>query len=167
MEEVRICKVCGHLNSLDTTFCRGDGCGEDISYLPITNLAELEAGGIENSTSVEKPGADNFMDMQPKTVRMTGIQFVNTASGYEISIPATGGIIGRSGTIQPEHFQSNLYVSNEHARIQLNADGNYAIVDLGSTNGTKLNGQSLLSNSLYSIKRNDYIIFANLEYMVK
>ena len=101
-----------------------------------------------------------------RTVRMTGIQLVNTASGYQLSIPLAGGVIGRSGNIQMEHFQQNLFVSNEHARFTVTGTG-YTLTDLNSTNGTKVNGQQILAGQEIPVKAGDHIIFANLEYVVR
>jgi len=38
-------------------------------------------------------------------------------------------------------------VSHRHAKIELDADGNAFLVDLGSTNGTMLNGQLISANT--------------------
>ena len=164
MKQVRICEFCGHHNSLGTTFCENPDCGEDVSYLPITNLEEQEAEAAEvesASTHVEIPEGE-----PARTVRMTGIQLVNTTSGYQLSIPIEGGVIGRSGNIHIEHFQHNLFVSNQHARFSITGTG-YTLADLNSTNGTKVNGQQLLAGQEIPIKVGDHIIFANLEYEVR
>jgi pSer/pThr/pTyr-binding forkhead associated (FHA) protein len=44
-------------------------------------------------------------------------------------------------------------VSHRHARIELDAEGNAFLVDLGSTNGTMLNGQLISANT--PVKLND------------
>jgi pSer/pThr/pTyr-binding forkhead associated (FHA) protein len=44
-------------------------------------------------------------------------------------------------------------VSHRHARIELDAGGNAFLVDLGSTNGTMLNGQLISANT--PVKLND------------
>lgn len=163
MKQVRICEFCGHHNSLGTTFCENPECGEDVSYLPITNLEEKE------EEKKEEPITTVTEEKEPepmKTVRMTGIRLVNSASGYELDIPVDGGIIGRSGTIHPEHFQGNLYISNKHAEISLAATG-YTIKDLNSTNGTKVNNQRLTPDVEVPIKDGDQIVFANQQYIVK
>ncbi|SOC15815.1 FHA domain-containing protein [Ureibacillus xyleni] len=161
MREVRICDSCGQHNNLGSLFCENADCGDDISYLPPTIL-----GGNRTNDQME----EGQFESQPvrtatKTIRMTGIRLVNTASGYEISIPLEGGIIGRSGTIQPDHFQNSQFVSNEHARIQLTATG-YTIEDLDSTNGTKINGMKIPSGQQYPIPTGTRITVANLEYLV-
>lgn len=149
-------------NSLGTTFCENpDYCGEDVSYLPITNVE-----GIKQETP-ELEEATNSCEM-PRTMRMAALQLVNTntASGFDLIIPITGGVIGRSGTIHPDHFQSNYYISNQHARISFNWTGD-TVMDLNSINGTKLNGEPLPSGQEVRIRNEDLIVFANLEYVVR
>lgn len=160
MNEFRICENCGHYNSLSSLFCENEECGEDISHIPPTRV-ENQENRIGQKTIVEEN-----QSVSPKTIRMTGIRLVNTATGYEINIPLEGGVLGRSGTIQPEHFQNSPYVSNQHAKIQLTANG-YVIIDLNSTNGTKINGNKITSGIEHPIPVGTRITLANLEYMVQ
>jgi hypothetical protein len=130
--------------------------------LPITNLEEQEAEAVveESATTHQE-----IPEGEPvRTVRMTGIQLVNTTSGYQLAIPIEGGVIGRSGNIHTEHFQHNLFVSNQHAQFKMTGT-RYTLTDLNSINGTKVNGQQLLAGQEIPIKARDHIIFANLEYM--
>jgi len=170
MKEGRICDSCGYHNTLGSLFCENPACGEDISHLPPTNLEEAEVdqgpADQEQAEESEKAGEAPAPQSQGQTIRMTGIRLVNTASGFEVQVPLEGGTIGRSGTIQPEHFQNSQFVSNEHARIQLGANG-YLIVDLGSTNGTKVNGVKIASAQEYPIPPGTRITVANLDYEVQ
>lgn len=164
MKEGRICDNCGHHNTLGSLFCENTDCGEDISHLPPTKLEETDTASDRNSGEVQTASSPSECQ-KAKTIRMTGIRLVNTASGFEIPIPLEGGILGRSGTIQPEHFQNSQFVSNEHARIQLSPNG-YVVVDLGSTNGTKINGMKIVSGKENPIPVGARISVANLDYVV-
>lgn len=163
MEEVRVCPICHFHNPLDSLFCRDENCGEDISFVPPTSIEQLsEKNEVEEKVRKEK-------DIQleaPKTVRMTDIKLRNTLSGYELVIPFNGGVIGRSGTIQPEHFQSNHFVSNIHAKISL-GDNGYVLIDENSTNGTKINGDKLVPGVEHRLNAGDRVIFANMEFIVE
>ena len=85
---------------------------EDISHIPPTVLREKEEE-IEISENQEEmqtldqvQSSTNKQKTQTsKTIRMTGICLVNTASGFEIPIPLEGGILGRSGTINRTIFK--------------------------------------------------------------
>ena len=50
---------------------------------------------------------------------------------------------------------SNKYISKHHAKIQVDLSGNLYIVDLGSSNGTFINGKKF--NIIYFRKRGFYI----------
>ena len=52
-------------------------------------------------------------------------------------------------------------VSHRHAKIELDADGNPFLVDVGSTNGTMLNGQLISANTPVRLKDDDRISLGN------
>lgn len=76
-----------------------------------------------------------------------------------------GAIIGRRGSYA-QAFAGQGYVSGNHARLQYNASGQFEIVDLGSTNGTFVNGQQLTPNMPRVVNVGDIVKFANLEFAV-
>lgn len=76
-----------------------------------------------------------------------------------------GAIIGRRGSYA-QAFAGQGYVSGNHARLQYNACGQFEIVDLGSTNGTFVNGQQLAPNMPRVVNVGDIVKFANLEFAV-
>jgi pSer/pThr/pTyr-binding forkhead associated (FHA) protein len=53
-------------------------------------------------------------------------------------------------------YDEGDYVSRRHARITKGEAG-YYITDLGSSNGTTVNGQSLLPNRAYLLRNGDRI----------
>lgn len=76
-----------------------------------------------------------------------------------------GAIIGRRGSYA-QAFAGQGYVSGNHARLQYNACGQFEVVDLGSTNGTFVNGQQLTPNMPRVVNVGDIVRFANLEFAV-
>ena len=76
-----------------------------------------------------------------------------------------GAIIGRRGSYA-QAFAGQGYVSGNHARLQYNACGQFEVVDLGSTNGTFVNGQQLAPNMPRVVNVGDIVKFANLEFAV-
>lgn len=76
-----------------------------------------------------------------------------------------GAIIGRRGSYA-QAFAGQGYVSGNHARLQYNASGQFEVVDLGSTNGTFVNGQQLAPNMPRVVNVGDIVKFANLEFAV-
>ena len=166
MIEVRVCDSCGHRNSLNSTFCENGECGEDILFIAPTRIEDNPLPVSNSEEEVTQNTMDQAPSQSPKTMRMTGMRLINTASGYEITIPFEGGVLGRSGTIQSEHFLNSLFVSNHHARIQL-TDNGYVLVDLNSTNGTKINGAKIKSGIEHPISVGTRITLANLEYIIQ
>jgi FHA domain len=69
--------------------------------------------------------------------------------------------IGRSSkkrNLQPEiACDWDGAVSHQHAKIELDPDGNAFLVDVGSTNGTMLNGQVVSANTPVKLKEGDRI----------
>jgi pSer/pThr/pTyr-binding forkhead associated (FHA) protein len=49
-------------------------------------------------------------------------------------------------------------ISREHFAIAKNENDNYEIIDLGSSNGTSLNGKKMESNAIISLKNDDEIM---------
>ena len=52
-------------------------------------------------------------------------------------------------------------VSHRHAKIELNPDGDAFLVDVGSTNGTMLNGQLISADTPMKLKDGDRISLGN------
>ena len=57
-------------------------------------------------------------------------------------------------------------VSHRHAKIELDPDGNAFLVDVGSTNGTMLNGQVISANTPVKLKDSDRISLGNKTALV-
>lgn len=96
---------------------------------------------------------------------MQKLRLKNLKDGTIINIPPLGGILGRSGDITPSYFINNHYISRNHAKISY-MRGSYLIEDLGSKNGTKVNGLSLDKNRSVHIRGGDTIKLANIEFEV-
>lgn len=54
-------------------------------------------------------------------------------------------------------------VSSQHAQLTLGEDGGYILTDLGSTNGTLLNGQELVEGESHPLNPGDRIRFGHIE----
>ena len=69
-------------------------------------------------------------------------------------------LIGRRSEkrgIFPEINVNDPCASHRHAKIQRQADGSFALLDVGSTNGTQLNGTEVQPNVLTPLKDGDQI----------
>lgn len=91
-----------------------------------------------------------------------------------INIPI---LIGRKVEIADETVQINFDltpygayhfgVSRQHATLSLSDDGYLYLEDLGSTNGTRINGFQLTAKQKYRLRDGDEVEFARLRTMVK
>ena len=151
--EYRICEACRHPN--DVSYLECEKCQADLSFIH------------PSMVNLEPPS--EIPDELPKsrsTVRMAQLKLVSLKDGFEILIPWEGGLIGREGNLSPDYFASNLYISNEHTRIEFNEDG-YTLVDRTSTNGTRLNGVKVDKGIKYPLRSGDRVVFANMEFIVQ
>lgn len=82
-------------------------------------------------------------------------------SSTEITLQTQVTQIGRSSQKRNLHPEIACdwddAVSHRHAKIELDADGNAFLVDVGSTNGTMLNGQLISANVPAQLKDGDRI----------
>lgn len=77
----------------------------------------------------------------------------------------SGVIIGRKGHY-PTAFAAFGDISGNHARIEQNGQ-EWTVTDLGSTNGTFLNGEVLTPNQPYPFKVGDILRFSTLDFKVE
>ncbi|MDQ0215292.1 hypothetical protein J2S13_001692 [Oikeobacillus pervagus] len=163
MNEVRVCDLCHHHNESHSLIC--ENCGEDISFIPSTIIRkERFVQNNENPEVSELLQGEDEPSTTQKTARLIEAKLINVLSGYTVILPPEGGVLGRSGTIDPRHFQKNRFVSNQHARFSLSGD-EFIVQDLNSTNGTKLNGVRLSPDREYPLQEGDKLTFANMEFL--
>lgn len=82
-------------------------------------------------------------------------------SGREHYLRPGTNIVGREGDILLQHPQ----ISRKHAQVNLQND-QITVEDLGSTNGTTLNGEELQPNVKHEIKTGDEIAFGGIKLIL-
>jgi pSer/pThr/pTyr-binding forkhead associated (FHA) protein len=82
-------------------------------------------------------------------------------SGREYPLRPGQNVIGREGDVSITHAMA----SRRHAQISLDGDALF-LEDLGSTNGTKLNGQPVVQGQRLNISSGDTVSFAGYEMKV-
>lgn len=87
---------------------------------------------------------------------------VNNSTKEVISLSAFPFLIGRNPKAV-SHVESQLGVSREHFKITWEHN-EFFVADLGSRNGTFLNGQRLVEFQAYSLQNADLLQMANLEF---
>ncbi len=73
-----------------------------------------------------------------------------------------GIVIGR----EAKHIINHVDVSRKHAKMSIKKNGLY-IEDLGSTNGTSINGETIDDKGPVSVANGDQIIFGSVVMKLK
>ncbi|GAB4573842.1 MAG: hypothetical protein Kow0077_17510 [Anaerolineae bacterium] len=155
MITVKVCPTCKHENKEEAAYCAKCGRALISSQLEITTRPVTD----EELAKVSQP--------PPEDQRITGTDAVVAlfVSGMERPIllgEFTEILLGRegSGEGEPPILDPELAlksgVSRNHATISF-ADGVYTIKDLGSKNGTYLNGKPMLAQVPYILQSGDQI----------
>lgn len=124
--------------------------GEVISNTETGSAEEVEGSGearrvgdVEENREIGKAGNEE----KDKEVRATHGKYrlVNEVKGYSISIPDSGGVVGRTA-IGAEELADNQRISRAHAKVvpAKRADG--IMIEDTSANGTFINGRRLVKN---------------------
>ena len=144
---MKICPHCHYHNREGYMFC--EDCGEDLT--PVASI--LETGFYKTS--------------EPRQV---GIALQIQGSDKRIPVPLQGQtVLGRHDADRTEQPDIDLTaydalergVSAVHAAIRHSTDG-VQIVDMGSTNGTYVNGRRLVAHQHYILHDGDEIRLGRL-----
>jgi pSer/pThr/pTyr-binding forkhead associated (FHA) protein len=94
----------------------------------------------------------------------TAPRLVTLDGKSQIAIPLQGtSIVVGSSADAGAYIGFNKAVSRKHCRIDDN-DGAFAITDLGSSNGTRLNGMRLQPQTTYELHDGDMVSLANSHF---
>lgn len=171
MANLTKCPKCKANIESDSWFC--DQCGSELFICPECKIfgkgkrctqcgTELvKASSMASSHIVTTPSAT----IRPATSapQQPG-HLVCTNPPIRLGLES-GVIIGRRGHY-PTVFAAFGDISGNHAKIELNGQ-QWQVTDLGSTNGTFLNGESLTPNQPYPIKVGDILRFSTFDFKVE
>ena len=151
------CAKCGTQNYLGRFYC--SECGARLS----------QEAGDDTRTLRREDVLAAFERRAPAAAQVT---LLFNAQRLPLSGPATVSL-GRADTTQAVRPDVDLNpfgafdlgVSRLHASLEL-APGAVTVTDLGSANGTYLNGQRLIPYQPYLLRHNDRLAFARLEGVV-
>jgi pSer/pThr/pTyr-binding forkhead associated (FHA) protein len=133
------CTRCGHPNRDDARFCAK--CGNPLKDDPTVSLTPVEA---EDEAHEEFPFPHD--ELEPGQGLLLVKRGPNAGSTYLLEQSVT--TIGRS----PENdvFLDDVTVSRKHAVIDRREDGTFFVRDVGSLNGTYVNGEQVEQTTLAS-----------------
>ena len=133
----------------DSYFC--DQCGKELKFCP-------ECGKPKRGTVCAACGVELISAGEHFAVKLS-------LYGEGLCLPLKEGDFGRTCGIWPE-LGGSQYISGRHGHIGRDG-GAWTITDLGSTNGTKVNGTPLRKDVPVALKVGDKVVIATSEFIVK
>lgn len=160
MARVRVCKFCLHPNPADEFFCQGhvgdEQCGRPLQGVPMIHEGEVTKVAVCVPT-LKTGSGETTRDSQylVKTERA-----ILECPWGPLEISGEIGI-GREKAfcVEAARFSDYMTVSSVHARVFCSED-KWFVRDLGSTNGTFLNGVKLDINHDHPVANGDQLNFS-------
>jgi pSer/pThr/pTyr-binding forkhead associated (FHA) protein len=159
-----ICPDCGHHNRQGAVIC--DNCGKTLAgdfsvtqNVPTSKTSSFDIEPVIVTTDLNLKVSLMLIvqtDGTPGTFAMTREKGV-----YVVGRTDPGTAIGSVDIDLALHGAHTLGVSRRHARIFLNEDI-WMLEDLGSTNGTYINGRRMYPDQHYILHHGDQIQFGKL-----
>jgi predicted component of type VI protein secretion system len=163
------CPFCKAIIDDDSWFC--DQCGKELKFCPECRQpkrgTECAACGAD-LVSAEAFFTPKSEGQKPKEAQKESAPKPASPSfleGEGLKLPLKEGVFGRTTGIYPE-FSSQIYISGQHGELRC-IDGQWQIRDLGSRNGTHLNGTKLMVNSWTDLHIGDILKIATTLLTVK
>ena len=162
------CPFCKAMIDDDSRYC--DQCGKELHFCP-------ECGQPKRGTECPACGADlisaeAFFNTggtepkpEPKEQQTANPAHEMTMAGDGFNLKLKEGIFGRTTGIYPE-FGSSIYISGTHGELRC-LDGQWQIRDLGSHNGTFVNGVKLTPNTWVDLHIGDNLKIATTHLILK
>lgn len=150
------CPRCGELLvSAEEFFAahKGDASGEVATPKPMDSSNPAGQPKSNGSKPLEKIDFSQIFDA------------LLTLKGEDMTLYVKEGEFGRNGGIFPE-LGSYKYVSGRHGKLAFE-DGEWKICDLGSTNGTAIDGVRLEKDKWYTLRKGQKLKIATLKFTVE
>lgn len=133
--------------------------------------SDLEDGRLtlEDVYSHIRLGEENplFLREQRSSVSNSVLHIIaiNTIEQLDLAVDKDEYVIGKNAAIADGVVSFNKAISRQHCMIREN-NGHYTITDLGSANGTFVNGQRIVPNQQHPIQNGDVVRLANSDFKV-
>lgn len=156
--EILLCPTCGGTGS--TKFCTKDGTRMKANKAAVIDRPP-EGTVPDRVTSGVSVGMTERIATPPASA---GRLRLRHASGSVLTIN-NGDVLGRREGQHAEAFQAWGHVSGRHGRV-IERDGKWYYQDLGSTNGSYVNGRQIEGNQATQVKAGDNVRLADQEFRV-
>lgn len=165
------CPYCKETIDDDSWFC--DQCGNELKFCPDcrkpkrgTSCPACGADLVNAKVffTKPKPSPTPSQPKEPKQAQPKA-QGPSLLEGDGFKLYLKEGLFGRTTGIYPE-FSGQIYISGRHGELRCQ-NGQWQIRDLGSRNGTFLNGRKLEVNSWTDLHVGDLLKIATTHLTVK
>ena len=168
------CPYCKATIDDDSYYC--DQCGKEMRFCPDCKKpkigTECAACGADLISAKEFFGGSS-QQPQGTVAAPPSPNAPASASGEPTTLvgngwrlPLKAGVFGRSCGVYPE-FKTQKYISGKHGEILHNSKGQWGITDLGSTNGTFIDGIRLEPHKAYLLKKGQELTIATTKFIVE
>lgn len=151
-EKVRVrCRYNTRINAPEAPAAVAPSASERI-VAPVGEIPALPAEDrtVANLRHLDGGDASDEGGTVPAIALATLVVYAPDRPPYRYMIARGSVNIGRSSRANNELvIESDGQLSKRHARIELDADGQFTLYDLDSTNGTKVNGKRIDNRSLH------------------
>lgn len=106
-----------------------------------------------------------FSPAIPPRIKMVKLIAKNTSTPFEIAVTKDEFTIGKKQELVDGAITFNKMISRSHCKI-VRQDTQFTVIDLGSANGTYVNGSRIQAGQPCPIKNGDLIRLANIEFQV-
>jgi hypothetical protein len=170
-----ICPNCLSDISDDSSYC--DQCGKKIMICPTCGKIGNTAFCFEDGSKLihnakDKKFTERSFFQTEKTdntignLRIQKLKFINKNLNLEFTIEQET-VIGRTFGELAKVFNKYNQISSKHLLVKpADKDNSWIVVDLNSSNFTKLNDMKLEPGKEYVIKRGDFLTLANIEFYI-
>lgn len=160
------CPYCKATIDDDSRFC--DQCGQTLKFCP--ECRQPKRGTECAACGADLVDADRFfacqnLDQPQGTDQPENTQLPTVLEGEGFRLTLKEGVFGRTMGIYPE-LGTVIYVSGCHGELRC-LNGQWQIRDLGSRNGTFLNGRKLVPNAWADLALGDQLKIATILFTVK
>ena len=158
------CPYCKEVIDDDSWFC--DQCGKEIKICPECHLpkrgTECPACGADlvSAKSLATPSPETPKPEQAPTSAKPAF-----LEGEGLKLTLKEGVFGRTTGVYPE-LASQIYISGRHGELRCEK-GQWQIRDLGSRNGTFVNGTKLTPDIWTDLHIGDQVKLATIKLTVK
>ena len=171
MARVKVCRLCGQHNEPDELFCVAADCGASLADVSAVDTSELERREAEADAMDGGGGESSVEGQQNQAANAGGHTMRDGQVAHDAPcalvfpwgrVPVAGQLgVGREAGFSPISGQLDAFptVSRRHAVVGA-AQGQWTVRDLGSTNGTYVNGTRLAEGETRAIQNGDQIGFS-------